>query len=109
MIGSQHTIVAKWDWREPGGLGDKVMAALGEAVDWNCIKLFRIGYDDEDPKPVVVWVGVRPGSTTWQVAHDAVMAVREELARRGWRMCIARCGRLLSVDCRDQAIEWRRF
>jgi len=45
--------------------------------------LVRISYDDEDPTPVIVWVEVEPGSTTWRVAHDAAMALREELVREG--------------------------
>jgi len=36
-------------------------------IPWNTIDVLRIGYEDEDPTkyPVILWVSVQPGSTTW--------------------------------------------
>ncbi|OIW29503.1 hypothetical protein CONLIGDRAFT_680348 [Coniochaeta ligniaria NRRL 30616] len=80
VVGSRHAMVARW---HPEGLCDKAIALL-EPVDWTSIDVIRIGYDgDEGPKPVIVWVGVAPGSTTWEVAHDAAVAVRGLLVREG--------------------------
>jgi len=45
---------------------EDIINALGD-LPWNAIDVLRIGYQDEDPTecPVILWVSVQPGSTTW--------------------------------------------
>ena len=38
-------------------------------INWNAIDVLRIGYDMDDPAPVVLWISVNPNSTAWESAY----------------------------------------
>jgi hypothetical protein len=48
-----------------------IINVLGD-LPWNAIDVLRIGYDFEDPTkyPVILWVSVQPGSTTWDKGYQ---------------------------------------
>ena len=46
-------------------------------MKWVSIDIVRIGWEDHEILPVVLWVSVEPGTTKWEVAHSrALHAVR---------------------------------
>jgi WD40 repeat protein len=52
----------------------EIINVLGD-LPWNATDVLRIGYEFDDPTkyPVVLWVSVQPGSTTWDKAcHCAI-------------------------------------
>jgi hypothetical protein len=58
-----------------GDLAHKVMAALdSREVKWTSLDVVRIGYEGEPHPPVIIWIGVMPGSLS---GDDGVVAARE--------------------------------
>ena len=53
---------------------DDIIHVLGD-LPWNAIDVLRIGYDFEDPTkyPVILWVSVQPGSTTWDKCYPCAI------------------------------------
>lgn len=54
-----------------------------KGVDWTSIDVVRIGYADEPSGNVVLWIGVKPGSVSFEVAIDTVFACRGLLLDHG--------------------------
>ena len=50
---------------------EEIINVLGD-LPWNTIDVLRIGYQFDDPTkyPVIFWVSVQPGSTTWDRATN---------------------------------------
>lgn len=68
-----HDIKDVWE----DDLALKVHAVLEQkGVDWTSTDVVRIGYEDEPPGTVVLWIGVKPGSVSYEVAIDAAFACR---------------------------------
>jgi hypothetical protein len=59
-----------------------IIGVLGDLA-WNSIDVLRIGFNFEDPAkyPIILWVSVQPGSTTWdkgsQCAINCAAVLRE--------------------------------
>jgi hypothetical protein len=53
---------------------EDIINALGD-LPWNAIDVLRIGYDFENPTkyPVILWVSVQPGSTTWDKGYQCAI------------------------------------
>jgi hypothetical protein len=75
----EHVIRDKLD----NDLRSKIASAL-DPLEWKVAKTLRIGYRAvEGPPPVVVWVSVEPGSTTWEEGFKVANRVRAELLKVG--------------------------
>ena len=59
-VGS-HKVVDMWD----GDVAAEVLDVL-EAyfVQWTSVEIFRIGHEGEKDMPIILWIGVRPGTLT---------------------------------------------
>ncbi|OAP54025.1 hypothetical protein AYL99_11785 [Fonsecaea erecta] len=72
-IQGEHPIRDAWD----AEFQAEVIEAL-ETTRWTSIDILRIGYtgvgEEEGPLPVVLWIGVRPGSLTWDDGMTIVEA-----------------------------------
>jgi hypothetical protein len=75
VVGS-HGISKVWQI-----LGPKVRDILDKGqVDWTSIDPVRIGYVDELPGPVVIWIGINPDSqVSYKVNYDTAVQCKELL------------------------------
>lgn len=75
-VTGSHEISKVWDTLAP-----KVLDILKRGqVDWTSVDLLRIGYDDEYPKPVVVWIGIDPDSQVpYKVNYDTAVQCKQVL------------------------------
>ena len=75
-VAGSHEISKVWD-----ALAPKVLEILKKGqVDWTSVDLVRIGYDDEYPKPVVVWIGIDPDSQVpYKVNYDTAVQCKQLL------------------------------
>ncbi|KIX97483.1 uncharacterized protein Z520_06935 [Fonsecaea multimorphosa CBS 102226] len=91
----KHPIRDAWDAK----LQAEIIEALG-TTRWTSIDILRIGYaglgESKGPLPVVLWIGVRPGSLTW---GDGITIVEACVA-------ILRREKLIDVQCeiRESAV-----
>ena len=62
-------------------LAPKVRDILNKAqVEWTSIDVVRIGYVDEHPAPVVLWIGIYPGSqVTYTVNYETAVQCKDLL------------------------------
>lgn len=73
--------------------GDPIISEIVEifrilCLKWTSIEIFRIGYEGQDDKPVVLWIGVLPGTladegTPPNAAGHAAVACKRLLIRYG--------------------------
>lgn len=61
VIGKQHVVQDILDNYDP----DKIMTCLAD-IDWTTIDVVRIGTQHSTSDPIILWVGVVPGSLSWQ-------------------------------------------
>jgi len=79
-IVGNHEIEDVWE----DNLALKVHAILEQnGIDWTSTDVVRIGYADEPSGNVVLWIGVKPGPVSYEVAIDAAFACRELLLDYG--------------------------
>ncbi|GAB1318438.1 hypothetical protein MFIFM68171_08648 [Madurella fahalii] len=76
-VGS-HEIVDIYD----SSLRDKIVSRL-DSTEWTSIDVVRIGYFGSSFYPVILWIGVTPGSLTSQEGLDIALGCRSELTRAG--------------------------
>ncbi|KAK3364223.1 hypothetical protein B0T25DRAFT_576540 [Lasiosphaeria hispida] len=76
-VGS-HDIVNKYD----ASLRDKIITRLG-STEWTSIDVVRIGYSGSHADPVILWIGVAPGSLASQTGLEIALGCRSELRRAG--------------------------
>ena len=75
-IPGAHKIFKVWE----DNLAFKFHAILDQNdVDWSSTEIVRIGYVDEPSGDVVLWIGVRPGSLSYEVAIDAALQCKNLL------------------------------
>ncbi|KAI0073524.1 hypothetical protein K474DRAFT_1666521 [Panus rudis PR-1116 ss-1] len=61
-----------------------LLAYLDEKkVQWTSIDIVRIGPEDQWFKPVVIWVGIQPGSLTGRDGREVVLEVQRRLREEG--------------------------
>jgi len=72
-VGS-HDIINKYD----ASLRDKLITRLG-SIEWTSIDVVRIGYSGSHADPVVLWIGVVPGSLASQTGLEIALGCRSEL------------------------------
>jgi hypothetical protein len=82
-----------------------IINVLGD-LPWNAIDVIRIGYQFEDPTkyPVILWVSVQPGSTTWDKCYHYAINCTAVLRKYNIPDVGARSKRLrsstwLALDC----------
>lgn len=63
-------------------LRDKIVSRL-DSIEWTSIDVVRIGYLGSSFHPVLLWIGVTPGSLTSQDGLDIALGCRLELKRAG--------------------------
>jgi hypothetical protein len=68
-------ILAKYD-------PDQIIACLGN-VDWTTIDVIRIGTQHSTSDPIILWVGVVPGSLSWQEGVKIACRCRKVLLEAG--------------------------
>jgi hypothetical protein len=49
-----------------------IINALGD-LPWNAIDILRIGYEDLNEYPIILWVSVQPVSTTWDKGYQCAI------------------------------------
>jgi hypothetical protein len=71
-----HEIIKIWDDLVP-----KVFDILDKGqVDWTSIDPVRIGYADERPRPMVIWIGINPDSQVpYKVNYDTAVQCKKLL------------------------------
>jgi hypothetical protein len=52
-------------------------------LEWNTIDVLRIGYEFQDPTryPIILWVSVQPGSTTWEKGYQCAISCKAVLRK----------------------------
>ncbi|KAI0647688.1 hypothetical protein C8Q79DRAFT_924809 [Trametes meyenii] len=76
-IAGPHEIGEIWE----DDLAPKVDALLrAHSVDSTSLDVLRIGYDDDTSCPVVLWIGVEPGSVSFERGAEVVSLCKELLA-----------------------------
>ena len=71
-----HEISKVWE----DDLALKVHAVLdGNGVDWSSTDILRISYIDEPSRNVVLWIGTRPGSLSFDVGADVALKCKNIL------------------------------
>jgi hypothetical protein len=71
-----HKISETWE----DDLALKIHAILDrKGVDWSSTDVVRIGYADEPTGKVVLWIGVRPDSLSYEVGIDVVLQCKRVL------------------------------
>lgn len=78
-VGGAHPLVGKMD-ADDHALRRKLHACLG-TVDWDSMNVFRIG--TTPTQPVILWVGVNPGTLTPSDGLEVAMACRRVLVDAG--------------------------
>ena len=69
-------------WQD--SLSPKIIALLDSMkVKWTSLDVARIGYADDYSPPVVLWIGVMPGSLSGYHGRDATLKCREILRENG--------------------------
>ena len=62
----------------------KVDAVLGEnKVEWTSTDVVRIGYVEESSSNVILWIGVKPGSLSYEHGIDAALQCKRLLLEYG--------------------------
>jgi len=79
-VGSNHPISEKLD---TAWLNATIEILKSYVPAWNSIDFTRIGYRDEKKLPVILWIGVSPGSASPENGFEAARACRNELRNRG--------------------------
>ncbi|KAF7327803.1 hypothetical protein MKEN_00360100 [Mycena kentingensis (nom. inval.)] len=64
-------------------LAAAIVKYLSAQVDWTSVDPARIGYEDSDVFPVILWVGVRPGSVSPEKGLEVVHGCKDILAEHG--------------------------
>ncbi|KAF7327811.1 hypothetical protein MKEN_00360900 [Mycena kentingensis (nom. inval.)] len=64
-------------------LAAAVVKYLSAHVDWTSVDPARIGYEDSDSFPVILWVGVNPGSVSTEKGLEVVHGCKAILAEHG--------------------------
>ncbi|KAK0618846.1 hypothetical protein B0T14DRAFT_565755 [Immersiella caudata] len=83
VIGEQHVAQDILDKYDPS----KITTCLGESmVDWTTIDVIRIGTEHSTSDPIVLWVGVLPGSLSWQEGVEVACRCRRLLLEAGLDM-----------------------
>ena len=76
----EHALAGVWG----DGLGRKVSDLLtSRKVDWTSVDLVRIGVEDEYFAPVILWIGVTPGSLSHDDGSVVAHKCKELLEERG--------------------------
>jgi hypothetical protein len=76
----EHEINDVWE----DDLALKVHAILrAKGVDWSSTDVIRIGYVDEPSGGVILWIGVKPDSLSYEVGIDAALQCEELLLDYG--------------------------
>lgn len=76
-VGS-HDILNKYDT----ALREKIITRLG-STEWTSIDVVRIGYSGSHADPVILWIGVAPGSLASQTGLEIALGCRSELMHAG--------------------------
>jgi hypothetical protein len=61
---------------------EKVIACLAD-IDWTTIDMVRIGTEGNTSDPIILWVGVKPGSLSWEKGVEVACCCREVLLTAG--------------------------
>jgi len=61
---------------------DKIIACLVD-IDWTTIDMVRIGTQVDTSDPIILWVGVAPGSLSWQQGVEIACCCRKVLLKAG--------------------------
>lgn len=61
---------------------DKIIACLVD-IDWTTIDMVRIGTQVDTSDPIILWVGVTPGSLSWQQGVEIACCCRKVLLEAG--------------------------
>ena len=76
--GADSHSALKKAWRN--NLSHEIGALLdSRKVKWTSIDVVRIGYVEEHPKPVILWIGVLPGSLSGYGGLDVALKCRDIL------------------------------
>ena len=87
----KHQVVDKWD----DAMAAEVFKILeAYSVQWTSVELFRIGHGGQD-MPVILWIGVRPGTLTDKYGASLPAAGKVAVACRG----VFRKHGILDVEC----------
>lgn len=75
---------------EKSGLSKRIHKILDDLkIEWNCIEVMRIGDEDGGtqlylpPRPIVLWIGVPPGTLSPEAGIEAVVKCKEAIMFHG--------------------------
>ncbi|KAF4945065.1 hypothetical protein FGADI_12221 [Fusarium gaditjirri] len=81
----KHAVVSLWN-ESTGPVRHKILEAVGD-IGWNAIDILRCGSADPDERhfvrPVILFVSVEPGSTTWLKGRAVALKCRDTLREHG--------------------------
>ena len=62
-----HPIVDLYDEAMRG----QIVEAL-DGLHWSCVDVLRIGHENQKERPLILWIGVEKGSTTWKEGYSCL-------------------------------------
>lgn len=72
----KHKIADIWE----AGLADQIIVYLTtNKIDWTSLDVVRISIVGKAPAPIILWIGVQPGSLSGRIGHNVALNARKIL------------------------------